>query len=61
MEFMDSSMTFRQKTLVIKSLRYMDRHTKISQYCDECGKGWTELSFDEANDLTKILDKMAWK
>lgn len=61
MEFRDSSMTFRQKNLVIKSLRYMDRHSKISQYCDECGKCWTELSFDEANDLVRILDKMAWK
>ncbi|MCQ1536680.1 hypothetical protein FTO70_13585 [Methanosarcina sp. KYL-1] len=61
MEFMDSSMTFRQKNLVIKSLRYMDRHKKITQYCDECGKSWTDLSFDEANNLTKILDKMAWK
>ncbi len=61
MEFMDSSMTFRQKNLVLKSLRYMDRHTKISQYCNECGKGWTELSFEEASDLARILDKMAWK
>lgn len=61
MEFMDSSMTFRQKNLVIKSLRYMDRHTKISQYCGKCGKSWTELSFEEASDLTKMLDRMAWK
>lgn len=61
MEFMDSSITFRQKNLVIKSLRYVDRHTKISQYCNECGKGWTEFSFEEASDLVKMLDKMAWK
>lgn len=61
MEFMGSSMTDRQKNLVIKSLRYMDRHKKISQYCNECGKTWTELSFEEANNLTRMLDKMAWR
>ncbi|WP_440955464.1 hypothetical protein ACSAZK_00355 [Methanosarcina sp. Mfa9] len=61
MELMDSSMTVRQKNLVIKSLRYMDRHKKISQYCNECGKSWTELSFDEASNLTKMLDKMSWQ
>lgn len=61
MEFMDSSMTVRQKNLVVKSLRYMSRHKKINQYCDECGKNWNELSFDEANNLIKMLDKMAWQ
>ena len=61
MELMDSSMTNRQKNLVVKSLRYMDRHKKISQYCNECGKNWTELSFEEASYLTKMLDKMAWQ
>jgi len=39
----------------------MDRHKKISQYCNECGKNWTELSFEEASYLTKMLDKMAWQ
>ncbi|HII02041.1 TPA: hypothetical protein HA351_10475 [Methanosarcinaceae archaeon] len=61
MELMDSSMTVRQKNLFIKSLRYMDRHKKISQYCAECGKSWPELSFDEASNLTKMLDKMSWQ
>jgi hypothetical protein len=61
MKLMDDSITFRQKNLVIKSLRYMERHKKISQYCDESGKGWTELSFDEANNLIQILDKMPWQ
>ncbi len=61
MEFVDSSMTVRQKNLVVKSLRYMSRHKKISQYCGECGKNWNELSFDEANNLIKMLDKMAWQ
>jgi len=58
---MDDSITFRQKNLVIKSLRYMERHKKINQYCDESEKGWTELSFDEANTLIRILDKMPWQ
>ncbi len=39
----------------------MDRHKKISQYCNECGKSWPELSFDEASNLTKMLDKMSWQ
>jgi hypothetical protein len=59
---MGSSMTVRQKNLVIKSLMYMDRHKKISQYCNENEKRkWTELSFDEASNLTRMLDKMAWR
>ena len=54
MEFRDSSMTVRQKNLVVKSLRYMERHKKISQYCGENEKeGWPELSFDEASNLTR--------
>ncbi len=61
MEFMGPSMTVRQKNLVVKSLRYMGRHKKISQYCGECGKNWTELSFEEASNLTKMLDKMGWQ
>lgn len=61
MEFMDSSMTFRQKNLLIKSLRYMERHKKISQYCGDYEKSWTELSFDEASNLIRILDKMSWQ
>lgn len=61
MKFMDSSMTLRQKNLVINSLRYMNRRKKISQYCDENEKMWTELSFEEANNLTRMLDKMAWR
>jgi hypothetical protein len=39
----------------------MERHKKINQYCDKSGKGWTELSFDEANTLIQILDKMPWQ
>jgi hypothetical protein len=59
---MGSSMTVRQKNLVIKSLMYTDRHKKISQYCNENEKKiWTELSFDEASNLTRMLDKMAWR
>lgn len=61
MKLMDDSITFKQKNLVIKSLRYMERHKKISQYCDESGKDWTELSFDEANNLIRMLDKMPWQ
>lgn len=61
MEFIGSSMTVRQKNLVVKSLRYMDRHKKISQYCNECGKTWNELSFNEASNLIKMLDKMTWQ
>jgi len=61
MKFMDNSINFRQKNLVIKSLRYMERHKKISQYCNEFEKGWTELSFDEANNLIRMLDKMPWQ
>jgi hypothetical protein len=61
MEFMDTSMTFQQKNLVIKSLRYMERHKKINQYCDEYKKNWTELSFEEASNLIKMLDKMSWQ
>jgi hypothetical protein len=61
MKLMDNSINFRQKNLVIKSLRYLGRHKKISQYCDEFGKGWTELSFDEANNLIRMLDKMPWQ
>lgn len=58
---MDSLMTFRQKNLVIKSLRYRERHIKISQYCDEYKKSWIELSFDEASNLIRLLDKMPWQ
>jgi hypothetical protein len=59
---MDSSITFRQKNLVIKSLNYMERHKKIDQYCKEyCKKSWTNLSFDEASNLIRMLDKMAWR
>jgi len=61
MAFTDYSMTFRQKNLVVKSLRYMERHKKISQYCGEYEKIWTELSFDEASNLIKMLDKMPWQ
>lgn len=61
MELMDNSITFRQKNLVIKSLRYMERHKKIKQYCTEFGKVWTELSFDEATNLIRMLDKMPWQ
>ncbi|PAV12041.1 hypothetical protein ASJ81_21080 [Methanosarcina spelaei] len=62
MEFIGSSITFKQKNLVIKSLNYMERHKKIDQYCKEyCKKNWTDLSFDEANNLIGILDKMAWR
>ncbi len=61
MEFRDSSMTIRQKNLVVKSLRYMERHKKISKYCGEYEKSWPELSFDEASNLIKILDKMSWQ
>jgi hypothetical protein len=39
----------------------MERHKKISQYCDEFGKNWTELSFDEATNLIRMLDKMPWQ
>jgi hypothetical protein len=39
----------------------MERHKKINQYCDEFGKNWTELSFDEANNLIRMLDKMPWQ
>jgi hypothetical protein len=39
----------------------MERHKKINQYCDEFGKSWTELSFDEANNLILMLDKMPWQ
>jgi hypothetical protein len=59
---MDSSITSRQKNLVIKSLNYMERHKKIDQYCKEyCKKSWTNLSFDEASNLIRMLDKMAWR
>jgi hypothetical protein len=61
MELMDNSITFRQKNLIIKSLQYTKRHKKICQYCDESGKGWAELSFDEANNLIRILDTMPWQ
>lgn len=61
MEFKDSTITFRQKNLVIKSLRYKERHSKISQYCDEYKKSWPELSFDEASNLIRMLDKMSWQ
>jgi hypothetical protein len=61
MEFTDSAITFRQKNIVIKSLRYMERHKKISQYCDEYKKSWTELSYDEASNLIRMLDKMSWQ
>lgn len=61
MELMDSSINFRQKSILIKSLRYMERHKKISQYCDEYKKNWTELSFDEASNLIRMLDKMSWQ
>ena len=61
MELMDSAITFRQKNLVIKSLRYKERHSKISQYCDEYKKSWPDLSFDEASNLIRILDKMSWQ
>ena len=61
MELMDSSITLRQKSILIKSLRHMERHKKISQYCDEYKKSWTELSFDEASNLIRILDKMSWQ
>ena len=61
MEFRNDSINFRQKNLVIKSLHYMERHKKINQYCGEYKKIWTELSFDEASDLVKILDKMPWR
>ncbi len=59
---MDYSITSRQKNLVIKSLNYMERHKKIDQYCKEyCKKSWTNLSFDEASNLIRMLDKMAWR
>jgi hypothetical protein len=62
MEFTDFSITFKQKNLVIKSLNYAERHKKIDQCCKEYGKNsWTDLSFDEANNLIGILDKMAWR
>lgn len=61
MEFTDDSITFRQKNLVIKSLRYMERHKIINQYCDEYEKSWSELSYDEASNLIKMLDKMSWQ
>lgn len=61
MEFKDSSMTIRQKNLVVKSLRYLERHKKISQYCGEYEKNWPELSFDEASNLIRMLDKMSWQ
>jgi hypothetical protein len=61
MKLMDNSITFSQKNLVIKSLRYMERHNKISRYCDEFGKNWTEFSFDEATNLIRMLDKMPWR
>jgi hypothetical protein len=61
MELTDSTINFRQKNLVIKSLRYMERHKKISQYCDEYKKSWPELSYDEASNLIRILDKMSWQ
>lgn len=61
MELMGSTITFRQKNLVIKSLRYKERHSKISQYCDGFKKSWPELSYDEASNLIRILDKMSWQ
>jgi hypothetical protein len=62
MEFIDSSITFKQKNIVIKSLNYMERRKKIDQCCKEYGKNsWTDLSFGEANNLIKMLDKMAWR
>jgi hypothetical protein len=62
MGFTDFSITFRQKNLVIKSLNYAERHKKIDQCFKEYGKNsWTDLSFDEANNLIGILDKMAWR
>lgn len=61
MELTDALLTLRQKSILIKSLRYMERHKKINQYCDEYKKSWTELSYDEASNLIKILDKMSWQ
>ncbi|MFZ2500012.1 MAG: hypothetical protein ACP5N0_06785 [Methanosarcina sp.] len=61
MEFTDSSINFRQKNIVIKSLRYMERHKKITQYCGEFEKSWPELSFEEASNLIRMLDKMSWQ
>lgn len=61
MELTDASLTLRQKSILIKSLRYMERHKKISQYCNEYEKSWTELSYDEASNLIKLLDKMSWQ
>ena len=62
MKFMDSSITSRQKDLLIKSLNYMERHKKIDQYCKEYYKNsWTDLSFDEVNNLIRMLNKMAWR
>lgn len=61
MEFTDPQINFRQKSLVIKSLRYMERHKIINQYCGEFKKSWTELSFEEASNLIKLLDKMSWQ
>ncbi|AGF98516.1 hypothetical protein MmTuc01_3259 [Methanosarcina mazei Tuc01] len=40
----------------------MERHKKIDQYCKEYYKNsWTDLSFDEVNNLIRMLDKMAWR
>lgn len=61
MEFTDPQINLRQKSIVIKSLRYMERHKKINQYCDEFKKSWTELSYEEASNLIKQLDKMSWQ
>ncbi len=61
MELTDASITFRQKSILIKSLRYMERHKKITQYCNEYEKNWTALSYDEASNLIRMLDKMSWQ
>lgn len=53
-------MTFRQKDVIIKSLRSSGRRKLINDYCDKLSKSWTDLSIEEASDLIEKLVKMSW-
>lgn len=53
-------MTFRQKDVILKSLRSNGRRKVINAYCEELDKSWLDLSIDEASVLIDKLVKMSW-
>lgn len=53
-------MTFRQKDLILKSLKSTGRRKVINAYCGNLDKSWLDLDIDEASELIEKLVKLSW-